>query len=48
MMEPIFFDAACRAGRDMSGGGADFAELLEDMDRLGVAKALVRDFSLGD
>ena len=48
MSEPIFFDAACRAGRDMSGGGADFSELLDDMDRLGVGKALVRDFTLGN
>ncbi len=47
MSEPVFFDAACRFGLAPNGTGATLQLLLEEMDRLGVAKALVRDFALG-
>ncbi len=42
MKELFFFDADCRIGFDLYGRGAGAAELLADMDRFGIDRALVR------
>ncbi len=50
MTELEFFDANCRLGTPMNGDmvyAADIAALLAEMDRVGVARALVSDVNAG-
>lgn len=46
MTEPVFFDANCRVGDTMNAPCPDVTELLDEMDRYGVAAALVRHGNL--